>query len=160
MFSQTVMRTALWLAMGTWVGSWSFFAFVVSRIAFQMLPGDVAGDLAGSLLAILHFSGAAAALIAAAAATALGRRGLAVGLPVLLAIICLASELWLSPEVAAVRPSALGAANTAETQQQFRLLHRLSLGLFLATHLASIGLVGLFARLDARELAELRQRTD
>jgi hypothetical protein len=154
MISQTVMRTSLWLAMGIWVGSWGFFAFVVSRIAFQVLPGDVAGDLAGSLLSILHFLGAAAALVAAGAATALGRRGLVVGLPVLLALLCLGSEIWLSPEVAAVRPSTLGPANTAETQQQFRVLHRLSLGLFLAIHLASVVLVGLYARLDARELSE------
>jgi len=160
MFSQTVMRTSLWLAMGTWVGSWGFFAFVVSRIAFQVLPGDIAGDLAGSLLTILHFLGAAAALVAAGAAIALGRRGLVIGLPVLLAVLCLASELWLSPEVAAVRPSTLGAANTAETQQQFRVLHRLSLGLFLAIHLASIVLVGLFARLDSRELSGAGEPAD
>ena len=160
MFSQTVMRISLWLSMGVWVGSWGFFAFVVSRIAFQALPGDIAGDLAGSLLSILHFLGAGAALVAAAAATALGRRGLVVGLPVLLALLCLGSELWLSPEVAAVRPSTLGAANSAETQQQFRLLHRLSLGLFLAIHLASIVLVGLYARLDSRELAEASESAE
>jgi len=160
MFSQTVLRTSLWLAMGTWVGSWAFFAFVVSRIAFQVLPGDVAGDLAGSLLAILHFGGAGAALVAAAAATALGRRGLVVGLPVVLALLCLASELWLSPEVAAVRPSALGADNTMETQQRFGILHRLSLGLFIAIHVASLILVGLYARLDTRDLVDSKQLPD
>ncbi len=152
MISQTVLRTSLWLAMGTWVGSWAFFAFVVSRIAFQVLPGDVAGDLAGSLLAILHIGGAGAALVAAAAAAALGRRGLVVGLPVLLAVMCAASELWLSPEVAAVRPSTLGASSTVESQQAFQTLHGLSLGLFLAIHLASLVLVGLYARLDTRDL--------
>jgi len=153
MVSRTVLRTSLWLAMGTWVGSWGFFAFVVSRIAFQVLPGDVAGDLAGALLAILHFGGAGAALVAAAAAAALGRRGLVVGLPVLLAIVCLASELWLSPEVAAVRPSTLGADSTMETQLRFQTLHRVSLGLFMLVHLASLILVWLYARLDTRDLA-------
>jgi len=154
MISKTVLRTSLWLAMGSWIGSWAFFAFVVSRIAFQVLPGDTAGDLAGALLAILHFGGAGAALIAAAAAAALGRRGLVVGLPVLLAILCIASELWLAPEVAAVRPSVLGADSTVVTQLRFQTLHRLSLGLFLAIHVASLILVGLYARLDTRELAE------
>jgi hypothetical protein len=154
MISKTVLRTSLWLAMGTWVGSWAFFAFVVSRITFQVLPGDVAGDLAGALLAILHFGGAGAALIAAASAVALGRRGLVIGLPVLLAVVCIASEVWLSPEVAAVRPSTLGVNSTAEAQLRFQTLHRLSLGLFLVIHLASLILVGLYARLDTRDLAD------
>jgi len=150
MFSQSVLRTALWLSLGTWVGSWGFFAFVVSRIAFQVLPGDVAGDLAGSLLTILHFGGAVAALVAAGAAIALGRRGWVVGLPVALAIVCLSSEIWLGPEVAAVRPSTLGAQSTVETGQRFRLLHGISLGLFMIVHLASVLLIVLHARLDAR----------
>ena len=47
MIRQTVLRTSLWLSLGGWVGAWAFFAFVVSRIAFRVLPGDVAGDLAG-----------------------------------------------------------------------------------------------------------------
>jgi len=152
--SQTVLRTSLWLALGGWVGSWAFFAFVVSRIAFQVLPGDVAGDLAGDLLAILHWGGAAAAFIVAAAGVGLGRRGWVIGLPVALGLICLLSEFFLSPEVAAVRPSTLGAANTEETQSQFRVLHRLSLGMFMAVHVASIALVWLQARLDTRELRD------
>ncbi len=147
--TDTILRSSLWLALGSWVGAWGFFAFVVSRIAFQVLPGDIAGDLAGSLLRILHFGGAGAALVAAAAAAGLGRRGPLVVLPVILAALCLASELWLSPEVAAVRPSTLGAESTASTQERFRLLHRLSLGLFLVIHLASIGLLVAHARRDA-----------
>lgn len=151
MRSQIVLRSALWLSLGSWVGSWAFFAFVVSRIAFEVLSGDVAGDLAGSLLTTLHYWGAAAALIAAAAAIGLGRRGIVVIAPVGLALICLISELWLSPEVAAVRPSTLGAQSSAEMQQRFGTLHRLSLGLFMAVHFVSIILVILHARLDVRE---------
>lgn len=146
--------------MGTWVGSWAFFAFVVSRIAFQVLPGDIAGDLAGSLLTILHYGGAGAALVAAAAAIGLGRRGWSVGFPLLLAILCLASEFWLSPEVAAVRPSTLGEHNTVESQQRFRILHGLSLGLFMAIHLASLILVGLYARRDTLELADAQPHSE
>ena len=66
--------------------------------------------------------------MAAGAAIALGRRGWLVGLPVLLGLLCIGSELFLAPEVAAVRPSTLGAANTEETQQRFRVLHAISLG--------------------------------
>lgn len=161
MTSRTVLRSALWLALGGWVGSWAFFAFVVSRLAFQMLPGNVAGDLAGVLLGVLHFGGAIAAFVVAGAHVALGRRGWVVGLPVVLGLVCLASEIWLSPEVAAVRPSSLGADNTSETQQRFGTLHAVSLGLFMAIHLASIALVWLSARLDsldARAGEEARAR--
>ena len=149
MLSQTIFRSALWMSLGVWVGSWAFFAFVISRIAFQVLPGNVAGDLAGALLVILHLGGAAAAIVAAGAAAALGRRGVFIVLPVGLALICLISEIWITPGIAAVRPSAIGPASTVESAELFRHLHQLSIGLFLAVHLASIVLIVLHARLDA-----------
>ena len=100
---------------------------------------------------VLQWGGAGLALVAAGAAAALGRRGALVGVPIMLAILCAASELWLSPAVAAVRPSSLGAAVTAETSSRFALLHALSLGLFLAIHVGSIALLVWHARIDARE---------
>ncbi len=148
MIPQTITRTALWLSLGSWVGSWAFFAFVVSRVAFRVLPGDVAGDLAGILLIPLHWGGAALAFIAAIAAWALGRRGWLVWLPITLALLCIGSELFIAPEVAAVRPSTLGAAVTEETSRRFALVHAISLGLFLMIHVVSIGLVVGHARLD------------
>jgi hypothetical protein len=90
-------------------------------------------------------------LIAAGALAALGRRGLVVWLPVGLALTCVASELLLSPEIALIRPSTLGAGNTAETQARFRLLHGLSLGLFMLIHAATLGLAGWLAWLEARD---------
>lgn len=154
--ASALTRFALWLSLGAWVGSWAFFAFEVSRIAFEVLPGDVAGDLAGSLLATLHFGGAAAAVVAAAAAAALGRRGWLVAIPLGLALICVASEVWLSPAIAAIRPSHLAGTSTAETAARFRQLHALSLGLFLAIHVVSIGLLARHAWLDARGSGALR----
>jgi Domain of unknown function (DUF4149) len=151
--SQAFTRTALWISLGGWVGSWAFFAFVVSRVAFRVLPGDVAGDLAGMLLAVLHWGGAGMALVAAVAAAALGRRGWLVWLPIGLAILCAGSELILAPEIAAVRPSTLGAAATEETSRRFGLLHGISLGLFLAIHAITIVLVLAHARLDAKAIA-------
>lgn len=150
----TLLRGALWLSLGAWFGSWAFFAFVVSRIAFQVLPGDVAGDLAGDLLGILHYGGGVAALIAAGAARGLGRRGVVVWLPIVLAVICFASELWLSPEIAAIRPSTIGAAATEETSRRFGFLHALSLGLFLVIQPISLGLIWLHARWDARDASD------
>lgn len=152
MLSQTILRMGLWTSLGAWVGSWAFFAFVVSRIAFQVLPGDVAGDLAGDLLTRLHWGGVAAAFLAAGCAFALGRRGWVVFFPVGLALICLFNELWVSPEIALVRPSTLGAATSELTANRFRILHRLSLGLFLAVHFASMMLIVRHASLDAHEL--------
>jgi hypothetical protein len=152
---ETALRATLWLSLGSWVGAWGFFAFVVSRIAFRVLPGNVAGDLAGALLAVLHLGGAGAALICAGALAGLGRRGLVLGFPIFLAVLAAASELFLSPEIAALRPSALGAANTADTQSRFRLLHGVSLGLFMLIHLASIGLVVWIAWLEARDRRRL-----
>ena len=156
MNSQMLSRTALWLSLGTWVGSWAFFAFVVSRVAFQVLPGDVAGDLAGSLLEVLHFSGAGLALVAAAAAAALGRRGWLVWLPVALALGAVVSELFLSPAIAAIRPSTIGALATEETSRRFGQLHTLSIGLFLVIHALSIGLVFAHSRRDSLDVEATR----
>jgi len=145
------LRGTLSLALGGWIGAWGFFAFGVSRLAFRVLPGDVAGNLAGSLLHTLHLGGAAAAFTTAAVLWALGRRGAVVVVPVVLGLVCVGSELWLSPAVAALRPSTLGAASTEETQTRFRLLHGLSLGLFMLIHLASFALLGWITWLEARD---------
>jgi len=153
LFSQTILRLGLWTSLGVWVGSWGFFAFVVSRIAFEVLPGDVAGNLAGQLLGVLHFGGAAAGFVAAGCAFGLGRRGWVVILPLALALVCLFNELWVSPEIALVRPSSIGAASTEATANRFRILHRLSLGLFLGMHVATIALLVRHAHFDAQEKA-------
>ncbi|MBY0399901.1 DUF4149 domain-containing protein [Myxococcota bacterium] len=145
------LRAVLWLSLGGWIGAWAFFAFVVSRIAFRVLPGDIAGNLAGSLLHVLHLGGAAAAFAVAFALWGLGRRGAIVLVPIALGLVCVGSELLLSPEVAALRPSTLGAANSLETQTRFRLLHGISLGLFMSIHVASITLLGRVAWLEARD---------
>lgn len=149
-WASAFLRAALWLSLGSWIGAWGFFAFVVSRVAFQLLPGDVAGDLAGRLLGTLHYGGAAAALAAAAAAFLLGRRGVFVLLPLALAVLCVSSELWLSPAIADLRPSAVGAAASVASSRLFARLHALSIGLFLAIHLASIVLLVLHAWRDSR----------
>lgn len=157
--TEAALRATLWLALGSWIGAWGFFAFVVSRLAFKVLPGNVAGDLAGSLLHVLHLGGAAAALVTAASLAALGRRGFVVAFPLILAVVSLASELGLSPEIATLRPSTLGAANTEATQSRFQLLHGLSLGLFMTVHLASIVLLGWVSWLETRDRGPLNRST-
>jgi len=148
------------MSLGGWIGSWAFFALVVSQIAFRVLPDNLSGDLAGMLMEVLLWSGAGLALIAAAAAAALGRRGWLVGLPICLALLCIASDVGLSPEIAALRPSTLGAASTPDSSRRFSLLHALSLGLFLSIHLLSVLLLVLHARVDARIHQTSRSRDE
>lgn len=148
---ETLWRSLLGLALGGWIGAWGFFAFVVSRLAFRILPGNVAGDLAGALLRILHLGGATAAAIIAVSLVALGRRGWVVYLPIALGLVALGSEQVLSPQIAALRPSTLGASSTEATQSRFGLLHGLSLGLFMSVHLASIALLGWISWLETRD---------
>lgn len=149
--AEAAARALLWLALGSWIGSWGFFAFVVSRMAFRVLPGDLAGDIAGALLRVLHLGGAAAGCLVGGCLFFLGRRGAVVVAPIAMGLIALASDLLLSPEIAALRPSALGTGNTAETQARFRLLHGISLGLFMLVHLGSVSLLGRLAWLEARD---------
>lgn len=149
--AEAAARALLWLALGGWIGAWGFFAFGVSRLAFRVLPGDLAGDMAGALLRELHLGGAVAGLIVAGCLAFLGRRGAVVVVPIVLGLIPLASHLLLSPEIATLRPSALGAGNTASTQARFRLLHGLSLGLFMLVHLGTVLLLGWLAWLEARD---------
>jgi hypothetical protein len=45
------LRSALWLALGGWVGSWALFALVIARLAFRVLPSpEVAGHLVAPVL--------------------------------------------------------------------------------------------------------------
>jgi len=145
-----ILRSVLWLSLGSWVGAWAFFGFVVSRLAFRTLPGDVAADMAGRLLEVLYYGGAVAALLSAGTAYLLGRRGVFVLLPIVLAVLCVASELWLSPAIAELRPSTLGAATSESSSRLFARLHALSMSLFLGIHLTSVLLLLLHAWRDAR----------
>ena len=38
----TLLRAALWLVLGGWVGSWACFGLVVAPNAFRVLPSEVA----------------------------------------------------------------------------------------------------------------------
>ena len=88
--AETVLRPLLWLLLGGWIGTLALFSFSVATAAFQVLPSsELAGDLVGQVLRTVHLSSIAAGLGLAILARALGRGRLAVGLPLLLAGICL-----------------------------------------------------------------------
>ena len=58
-----VLRTALWLLLGGWIGAWLLFGGVVAPTAFRTLPStEVAGLLIGPVLTWLHLYGAAAGI--------------------------------------------------------------------------------------------------
>ena len=143
----TFLRAVEALLLGGWVGSWTFFALGVARVAFQVLPGaDVAGQLVGPLLRSLHLYGLVAGVALAALAWRRGRGRLAIALPIGLALLCAVTEFGVTGAIAGSRPSeiASGVADPAAAER-FRMLHRLSMGLFSVILLGAIGLVGLHA---------------
>ena len=137
----------LWADLGAWVAVWLFFGAVVAPAAFRVLPSAaVAGDLVGLVLGPVHLAGAVAGLALAALAAALGRGRLSVGLPVLLAGLCLFNHFGVSPAVAEIQFSDLQPGDA----ERFSRLHQLSVGIFSVVAVGLIVLAGLHGRLAFR----------
>lgn len=146
----TALRTALWLLLGGWVGSWACFGLVVAPAAFAVLPtSELAGQLVGPVLSALHVYGLVAGLALAPVAWALGRDRLLTAAPLLMAAVCAFSHFWISAELAEVRPLAFGPGGSVEMATRFGALHRLSMGLYLVVSAATLVLLFLHARADA-----------
>jgi len=127
------------LLLGTWLGSWVLFAFVVAPTAFRVLPSaTAAGQLVGPILDTLHVAGIVAGL--ALALVALGSRQgtLRIALPLVLAAICAASQFGVTAAIDQVRPVAFGPGATARGAERFSELHQLSQILYFAT---GVGLI-------------------
>jgi hypothetical protein len=141
------LRTALWLILSVWVGSWAFFALVIARVAFRVLPSpEIAGHLVGPLLNTLHWYGAGAGLLLAAIAVALRRGRLLVALPSALALACLVTQLGVTPRMEAIHDLAFGPAGNMEAAARYRQLHGISMAIFSAVLLGAIGLIVLHVR--------------
>ena len=150
-WGDTALRSTLWLLLGGWVGAWVLFAFGVSTTAFRVLPStELAGQVVGPLLAWLHLYGAAAGAVLAVVSLALGRGPLLTGVPVLLAAICIYSELGVTSEIDAIRGQAFGPEATVEATERFGALHQRSLALFGAVGIGAIGLVVAHSRYDSK----------
>lgn len=148
---QTALRTALWLLLGGWLGSFGLFGLVIARTVFLVLPStELAGRVVAPVLTSLHLYGAAAGVALAALALALGRGGLRVGLPLVMAAACLYSQFVVSAEIADLRSLAFGPEGNEAAAARWTELHRLSMGIFLAVSAGVVALVGLHARSDAR----------
>ena len=148
---RTTLHSALWLVLGGWIGSFGLFALVIARTAFEVLPStEVAGQLVGPVLSAIHLYGAAAGLGTALIALAMGRRGLPVGLPLILMVACLYTQFGVSAEIAEIRPMVFGPEGDADAAGRWQVLHRRSMIIFSAVWLGSMALLVLHARIDAR----------
>lgn len=147
-----LVRGALWLLLGGWLGAWTLFALGVAQVVFRVLPTHSAGAVVGPLLSGLHLYGVVAGVGLAGLAVLLGRRRWAVLLPLAMAAVCLTSELAVTPAIDRARELAFGAGGSAGDAARFWRLHALSMGLFAAVGAAILVLAALHARADAREI--------
>jgi hypothetical protein len=145
------LRSLLWLLLGGWIGSWACFGLVVAPIAFQRLPStEVAGHLIGPVLSALHGYGAVAGNALALLAWRMDRGRLRVALPLLMAAACVYTQFGVSPEIAEIRDRVFGPEGTEALAARWTELHRRSVAIFLSVSAASLWLLVLHARSDAR----------
>lgn len=147
--SSSLLLPLLWSLLGAWLGGLALFG-LLARAAFSVgASPEVAGHVVGRVLGPLELAGAAAGLALALLGAALGRGGLAVGVPLLLAALCLVSHFGVSPRLAEIR---LGSPDAPEDAgQRFARLHQLSVALYAATVLGVSALALIHGRREARE---------
>ncbi len=142
-----LLRSCVWLLLGTWIGAWLCVGAVVTPTAFRVLPStEIAGAFVGPVLTVLQLYGAIAGVALAALALALRRGALLCSLPLLLGALCLYSHFGLTAEMAEVRGLAFGPAGSLAGATRFHELHQLSLRIFMAVGLGAVGLVPLHVR--------------
>jgi hypothetical protein len=137
------------VVLGLWLGSFALFAFVVAPTAFRVLSSaNVAGSLVGPVLDALQFYGMGAGLLLSALAASERRGALHIGLPLVLALLCAASQFGVTAAIDSIRPEAFGPSATAEAAAEFARLHSLSRWLYAATGLGLLVLCWAQARPD------------
>ena len=147
------LRAVLWISLGGWIGALALFNFGVAPLAFTSLPTtELAGKVVGPLLLGLNLYGVAAGIGLAAVAAVTGRGAILIGLPLVLALLCGGSELWVTAGISEVRPQAFGAGSTSEAASRFAGLHRISRGIYGLVALGAVVCALLHARADADEL--------
>jgi hypothetical protein len=145
-----LVRGALWLLLGGWLGAWTLFALGVAPVVFRVLPSRSAGAVVGPVLSALHLYGAFAGAALAGLALRLRRGRFATLLPLAMAAVCLGSELVVTPAIDRAHGLAFGPAGSAEDASRFWQLHGVSMTLFAAVGGLALVLAGLHARADAR----------
>lgn len=100
------MRLALPIVLSAWLGASALFAAVVAPAAFRVLPSRaLAGSLAGAVLPVLFWTGAAVGACAFLVLRRRPARRWALGLAVVLAATSLGSELVVGRAIGRVRES-------------------------------------------------------
>jgi hypothetical protein len=146
---ETALRAALWLLLGTWIGSWLLFGTVVAPTAFRRMPPETAGLLVGPTLTALHLYGGVAGFALAGLALALGRGRWTVIVPLILGVACLASHFGISLAIDEIRDRVFGPDGSLELAQRFGRLHALSMSIFISVGIGTLVLLGLHAHADA-----------
>ena len=137
------------LLLAGWIGSWAAFALLVAPTAFRVLPSmELAGELVSPIVSVLHWYGAAAAVLLALIAWRLGRGRLLVLLPLAAAALCAYSELAVTTELSAIRPLVFGPGGSTELAARFQHLHRVSVAIFLIVGLSTLVLLAAQVRAD------------
>ena len=146
-----VLRFVQVFALGTWVGAIVYFAAVVTRGAFAVLPNaDLAGALVGFTVKGLHWLGIVAAVVYLLAALGLGRSLRALTQPAALGVILmlaltLASQKMVIRRMDALRAEMGSVAATSRSDPrrvEFDRLHRVSVQI--ESGVLLIGLAALF----------------
>lgn len=147
---EALLRPALWVILGAWLGGLVYFGAGVAPALLRHAPSPLAGDLVRATLLVLDWWGVLAGLSLGLLAWFLRRGPLAIGLPVAMTVLCLLSQLWIAPAIAAARPGAPENHNESGVALRFRNLHRVSVSLYGGTALGAFALVVLHARRDAK----------
>jgi len=148
-FRSAGLRGGLWLLLGGWLGAWFLFAFSVAPTAFQSLPTELAGSVVDPVIASLHFYGAAAGIVLFGIGRSLGRGLWHQLLPLLMAALCLGSELILTPQIDQLRALTFGPGATLEATARWWRLHGFSMAIYTTVGVLAMALVGLHAWSDA-----------
>ena len=140
------MRPLLTVALSAWLGAGLLFAAVVAPAAFRVLPSRaLAGALAGAVLPVLFWTGAAVGVWAIILLRRPPARRWALGLALLLAGASLGSQLVVGRAIARVRASVGAGFETLPTDDARRVtfgrLHALSVLLLGTGMLSAAGLV-------------------
>ena len=143
------LRGGLWLLLGGWLGAWFLFAFAVAPTAFRALPAAEAGSVVGPVIGVLHLCGAVTGIALAGIARGLGRGRWHQILPLLAALLCLASEFVLTPEIDRIRALAFGPDASLEATARWWRLHGISMAIYAAVGVIVLILAGLHAWSDA-----------
>ena len=140
------MRALLTVALSAWLGAGLLFAAVVAPAAFRVLPSRaLAGALAGAVLPVLFWTGAAIGFWGVLALRRPPARRWALGLAVLLAASSLGSQVIVGRAIMRVRASAGSGFESLAPDDPRRVafgrLHGFSVLLLAAGMLSAAGLV-------------------